>query len=771
MKSTVCILAGVSALLFCCTARAQIGDSTLLEETQSLYAAGDSAGGESALHARLRRAGDLRRSEPGQAMAIAREALRQCEERGDSLGASDAANSIAVTCAMMGQWEMALEYSFRAARWKEYGRDRSGVAAVYSNIGIILGKLHDDERALQYHLKALKYYEALHDRQGRACSYNNLGILCMNQGAHARALEFYRKSLALKEQIRDARGIAATQLNIGVTYRNSGDTARALAYCLRAAEAFRALGDEHGLAESYNKLGTLHLAMGRYADALDDARAAIPLAEHVHARLVLRGLYKLCSDALAGLGRHAEALRNFQRYSALKDSLFNEESARRMLLTLARFEADRRDRDIELLVKDQNLRQTELSRQRAELDAQGSRIRLLTQDRTIRELEMVRQQGVTREQRYRAEASEHDVLLLQRANELVVKDRALKESRLKRQTQLGSSLFGGTLFLAVIIVLLANRYRIKKQSEQLARRKNVELQSANEEIRSHEAQLRLQSVAIEHANEQLQLRNADLERLNREKNEFLGIAAHDLKNPLVMIRSLAEIMTMPGQPAVNARDCVEYISQGADHMISLVSNLLDINAIESGCFPIHCTETNLLPLAERVASDYRLRMEAKDIALLLDTASPCGNAFVDEAACGQIFDNLVSNAVKYSPSGTRVIMRLSDVTEGVLFEVEDEGPGISQADQERLFLRFSRLSARPTGDEYATGLGLSIVKRLTEAMGGTVTCVSAEGRGSRFSVLFPHAAMAPQAMTPPSTMAHAKKPDPRSAASIVECEL
>jgi signal transduction histidine kinase len=105
----------------------------------------------------------------------------------------------------------------------------------------------------------------------------------------------------------------------------------------------------------------------------------------------------------------------------------------------------------------------------------------------------------------------------------------------------------------------------------------------------------------------------------------------------------------------------------------------------------------------------------------------------------QVLENLVSNAVKYSPPGNAIFVRLKKHTQGVRIEVQDQGPGLSAEDQKKLFGKFARLSAKPTGGEYSTGLGLSIVKKMVEAMNGKVWCEGELGQGATFIVEFPTA--------------------------------
>ena len=112
---------------------------------------------------------------------------------------------------------------------------------------------------------------------------------------------------------------------------------------------------------------------------------------------------------------------------------------------------------------------------------------------------------------------------------------------------------------------------------------------------------------------------------------------------------------------------------------------------------------------------------------------------VDSGVMVQVLENLVSNAVKYSPPGKEIFVRLKQHPQGARVEVQDQGPGLSAEDQKKLFGKFARLSAKPTGGEHSTGLGLSIVKKMVEAMSGRVWCESQLGQGATFIVEFPAA--------------------------------
>jgi signal transduction histidine kinase len=241
--------------------------------------------------------------------------------------------------------------------------------------------------------------------------------------------------------------------------------------------------------------------------------------------------------------------------------------------------------------------------------------------------------------------------------------------------------------------------------------------------------------------------NERLLHLNNEKNEFLGIAAHDLKNPLTVVVGSADLLKMAGATG-DTKKLAETIASAAKRMSDLINNLLDANAIEQGKFTSNIERCDLDALVKQSVENNQPAASRKNINLRIGT-SPELWATADRAATLQILDNLISNALKYSPPNTTVHIHTLPEQNHVLVKIRDEGPGISEADQRKLFQKFSRLSARPTGGESSTGLGLSIVKRLAEAMGGTVQCHSSLGAGATFILRLPTWIREVAAQSPP----------------------
>jgi signal transduction histidine kinase len=238
----------------------------------------------------------------------------------------------------------------------------------------------------------------------------------------------------------------------------------------------------------------------------------------------------------------------------------------------------------------------------------------------------------------------------------------------------------------------------------------------------------------------LEAAHKQLKELSDEKDEFLGIAAHDLKNPLQAIREFANMCLEDSEmPAEMRQSMLTTIVRTSNRMFEIIKNLLDINALESGALSTTPVSFGISAIVGFVVQDYRSRAEAKNITLeFADTNE--AKVFADESMTIQVIENLLSNAVKYSPHGKRVFVRVvSPSPTTTRIEIQDEGPGISQEDQAKLFGKFVRLSARPTGDEHSTGLGLSIVKKMAEVMNGKVWCESELGKGATFIVELPSA--------------------------------
>lgn len=257
--------------------------------------------------------------------------------------------------------------------------------------------------------------------------------------------------------------------------------------------------------------------------------------------------------------------------------------------------------------------------------------------------------------------------------------------------------------------------------------------------------LRLRTHFLDRRNRELEARiqeaTRELAALNEEKNEFIALAAHDLKNPLSLIQQLSEGL-LRGEIAgstESSRPWLQMVSQAARDMSALVHRVLNVSAIESGGLEPKFESVDVAALAAETVQAFFARAERKGLHLDVEGLPEVLWARTDGPYLQEVIQNLLSNAIKFSPPGGTVWIRGRMQGRRAVLEVQDQGPGLTEEDKARLFQRFAQLSARPTGDESSCGLGLSIAKRLVEALQGWVHVESEAGKGATFRVELPAA--------------------------------
>jgi len=270
----------------------------------------------------------------------------------------------------------------------------------------------------------------------------------------------------------------------------------------------------------------------------------------------------------------------------------------------------------------------------------------------------------------------------------------------------------------------------------------------------HEANIRLEERVRERtheltaANNRMSSQWTQLRRSNEFKNEILGTVAHDLRNPLGVILGRAEMMNelvaMTPVQAEKIRDQLGHIRASAGQMTELVNDLISDAMMDAHNIAIRQEQVDLVTMLGEIATANRGLAERKKQTVQL--VAPAHQMWsCDPDRLREAVDNLVSNAIKYSPIGGHIELTMSVADDRILIRIRDEGPGLSEEDVSRLFGRFQRLSARPTGGERSTGLGLSIVKRIVELHGGQVRAESpGPGRGATFTISLPSTPPVPQ---------------------------
>ncbi|HEY9422623.1 MAG TPA: HAMP domain-containing sensor histidine kinase, partial [Thermoanaerobaculia bacterium] len=215
------------------------------------------------------------------------------------------------------------------------------------------------------------------------------------------------------------------------------------------------------------------------------------------------------------------------------------------------------------------------------------------------------------------------------------------------------------------------------------------------------------------AQRELAKSNNELARLNDQKSQFLGMAAHDLRNPLNIILTYSDFLLEDAAPALRAEQVkfIEAIRSSSEFMLRLVENLLDLAQIEAGKLELDLERTDLVALVERNVSLNQVLASRKGIEIRLHQSGEPLEMVADPVKLEQVLNNLIGNAVKFSPPGSPVDVRVTAGADAATLSVADRGPGVPADELDKLFRPFVRTRIRSTGGEKGTGLGLAIVKR------------------------------------------------------------
>ncbi|WP_456462635.1 ATP-binding protein [Reichenbachiella sp.] len=277
-------------------------------------------------------------------------------------------------------------------------------------------------------------------------------------------------------------------------------------------------------------------------------------------------------------------------------------------------------------------------------------------------------------------------------------------------------------FVSVLPGLLLIVLFIAYVFESIQRKALTELEEKNEILKKQKETIGIQS--------------ADLQKHVEEKEYIIRILAHDLKNPLSNITSLVHLLSVEENQDTRGK-YVEMISQSAQKSQNLINSVLEMELSDQQSLKINWEEVDLNEMLRDMVEQMEMSAHKKQIELILENSYESAKVKGDRTYMPLIFENFISNALKFSEYNTQVKIFIEKQADLVQVKVSDQGPGINTEEQEQLFKKFSKLSARPTDGESSSGLGLSLVKRYAELLNGRVWYEGEVGVGSTFGVEFP----------------------------------
>jgi signal transduction histidine kinase len=246
--------------------------------------------------------------------------------------------------------------------------------------------------------------------------------------------------------------------------------------------------------------------------------------------------------------------------------------------------------------------------------------------------------------------------------------------------------------------------------------------------------------SLKEKQKKLNIINSTLETLNSEKNKIIGIAAHDLRNPIWGIQAFSEILLTEKKEFLQANiaEDIKIINELSLNTSQILENLLDVHKIESGRVELKTKEVDYIEFIKKQIEFNKVLASNKNIHIIFETTDDNISGEYDIIHLTQAFDNLISNAIKYSHPNSKILVKVScKKNQHILTEVIDEGEGISEEYQKKLFNYFQKADSKPTAGEKSTGLGLAIAKHMIKIHGGEIGFRSNKGKGSNFYFTLP----------------------------------
>ncbi len=608
----------------------------------------------------------------------ARVALTLFHQLGNKMMMASVLNNLGRIEYYRANYHKALDFYNDSLTLRRELNDKKGIAAALNNIGLVYYSIENHADALKCYEESLTIKRELDDKKGMASTLNNIGMIHVLLGDYSKAIECYKESLNLRDPATELREIANIQLNIGEVYLSLGDYYKARQVFEESLKMSREASDKRLESIALRALGNVYQELKEHDTALTYYQDALTLFEEI-------GLQNSIATALGNIASVYEAKGNYdlafeyyqQSLKRLRD-LGDQTTIVRVMVLIGKLLLTQKNYDL-------------AKRYLHEALSNGEKLSM---------------------KRQCYEAYEQLALLHEKLGEFHLAYQAYRNFHTIKET-----VFNEEQGKKVAVQQALFENDLARKETERHKQQNIELAKALKETE------RLKKIA---------------EEANAFKTELLGIAAHDLKNPLQSVMGFAQLIRENPKDVQRAYTAAEAIERAAMRMYKLIEELLNSVKIEASVFNLTKSRANVADLLCAVVEHNRPTAEAKRQSIELNLEENCV-AELDVERISEVIDNLISNAIKYSPMGKQIMVTCKKMTNSnLLIAVKDEGQGLTEEDKQKMFGKFQRLSATPTGGESSTGLGLAIVKQLVELHGGTVWAES-EGKdqGATFFVELP----------------------------------
>ncbi len=566
-------------------------------------------------------------------------------------------------------------------------------------------KLEDRENSTFFYFKAARFYGQIQDYTHQEQAYRAIAQTFLELDKHKEALHYFEQSLELARRTKQNSVLILALIHVGSTNSKLGKYREAITYLEEAIQINQEKENPSATVLIHNTFGEVYGNLDAFQRAENATFKALKIAQKINDRYLVSQSYNILANIYKKQERYFEAL----EYQKLALNLSTQ--------------LGYTDQAIDYYLKVSNI-YFALADYRNALDYHQKYTQLQDSIYNQNTLESIYQTAI----KYQSKEKELEI------SELKTQKRISEEKLRQRRTINYSLGLGLILILTFTFFLYRSNQRIVSTNSLLKER--------NHQIEQQKEEISYQKSSLERFNKELAQKNRKLVELDQEKNHLIGVVAHDLRSPINQVKGLMEIIRLSGDNLNEEQTHhINLALSSLQRLDKMINRILDVNAMEQSEGNIQLEQIDLGDILNEIVYNFKDVAARKNIEIIREIPFEQHFAYLDESYALQIFENLISNAIKFSPEGKKIYVVLTELEDKIRVMIKDEGPGFAPEDRKALYGKFKKLSAKPTAGEASTGLGLSIVKKYVDLMKGQIQLESESGKGATFIVDFERSAV------------------------------
>jgi signal transduction histidine kinase len=655
-------------------------------------------------------------------------------------GEAQALRNIGLSYLRSGKYDTAIAIVKSAAIVAQKNTIRSSLADCYNTLGTAYFRLLAYDSATYYYLASAEIFKELGQSVNVAGAYLNIGSIYQNKGNVVAALRNFQESLLVFEKLNNQQGIAAASYNLSGIFSSQGDFSKAVLYLARTAEIDSASKNLQGFAESLGQLGGFYAALENIDSAIYCYQRSIAIAQEIGTNCSVINPASELGELYLNMNLLDSAYFYLQFATSRAESCQTPKEQVTSNINLSKYYTQIGQEEVAIEKLKQAYAIASINQLANNLATASQFLyknyKLLNKEalalRYLEEFDSLERNLFNAEKTRKIAQLEAEYVIAKERQKYTY-EQDLRELSYQEQlaTEQKQNIYFITLaiiFLVIVLVL----WRLYHQKSKY----NILLSDQNLQIKNQSRLLENKARLLEEQGAKIKTSNQHLLQLNKEKNTIIGIVAHDLKNPLNQIQGIAAIIKLEKYEKTSVEANLEVIEDAANRSIKFIDRILDISAAENKKILVLTTVVRLDKLLGSIIDTFKISALSKDIELI-----GYNNATItletDPVLLREVIENLISNALKFSPIKSKVEVRLVSKDTHHEITISDQGPGINQDDQSKMFDEYQILSASPTNNEKSSGLGLAIVRRNIEALGFTIAATNRKAKGASFSIQIP----------------------------------